>query len=153
MYLTWWLWALEIHHRHHHHHRHQHRGVHVWLRINNSAVLLKPNERTFIMSQIHVDQIAVLTIQAVDSKGNPVSAAFDGPPVWTNSNEAAATSSVAADGSTDTLTPVGTAVGQSTTASVVATIGGTQFTASIDEAIVAGAVAGIKIVETFQPAP
>lgn len=103
------------------------------------------------MSQLHIDQIVTLSLIAVDSNGNPVGFAPDAPPVWTNSDESVATSVVSGDGLTDTLTPV--KVGGVTTVNVSASIGGVGFSASIDEAVVAGAVAGIKIVETFSPKP
>lgn len=105
------------------------------------------------MSQLHVDQIATLGIMAVDSHGNQVVFKPDAPPVWTNSNDAAAKSAVSADGLTNVLTPIVGADGQVDTASVIVAIGGVQFTASVDETIVAGAIAGIRITEAFSPAP
>jgi len=147
MRLSFWAWFFRWHHEHHEHHRFH---PHVWLQINQTAILLNSLERTHAMSQIHIDQVCTLSLVAVDSKGNQVALNPDAPPNWTNSDESAATSAVSADGLTDTLTPV--AVGKTTTVNVSVSIGGVIFTASIDEAVVAGAVAGIKIVETFAPA-
>lgn len=133
--------------------RHRHRGLHLWLVLrqdrNQIAILLKPRERAFVMSQLHVDQVVTLGIMAVDSRGNQVKFTPDTTPVWTNSNDAAATSKVSPDGLTNVLTPVAGGEGQVDTASVVVVIGGVQFTASVDETIVSGGVAGIKITETF----
>lgn len=105
------------------------------------------------MSQLHVDQVVTLGLMAVDSKGNQVKFVPDAPPVWTNSNNAAATAAVSADGLTDVVTPVAGSEGQVDTVSVVVSVGGVQFTASVDETVVAGAIAGVKITETFSPAP
>jgi len=121
--------------------------------IGQTAVLMHPRERTIVMSQLHVDQIVTLGIVAVDAKGNQVAFVPDSPPIWVNSNEAAAKSAVAVDGLTNVLTPLADAVGQSTTASVVVTVGGVQFTASVDELIVAGTLAGVKITESFSAPP
>lgn len=136
---------------------HRHRGLHLWLVLKQDrsrvAILLHPKERTFIMSQLHVDQVVTLGLMAVDSKGNQVKFVPDAPPVWTNSNNAAATAAVSADGLTDVVTPVAGSEGQVDTVSVVVSVGGVQFTASVDETVVAGAIAGVKITETFSPAP
>jgi hypothetical protein len=137
-----------------HKHGHQHPGKtrHYWLKIAQLAILLVENKELFIMSQLHVDQTVSLSLQASDAAGNMVKFTPDAPPTWVNSNPAAATDAVAADGLTDVLTPVAGATGQTTTVTVSVVIGGVTFTATIDEAIVAGAIAGVKIVETFSPA-
>jgi hypothetical protein len=138
-------------------HRHRHKSLHLWLSIRQGrgrmVILLNPRERTVVMSQLHVDQIVTLGIIAVDSKGNQVKFAPDAAPLWTNSNNAAATSVVSPDGLSNVLTPVAGAVGQVDTVTVVVVIGGVTFTATIDETVVAGAVAGVKITEAFSPAP
>lgn len=134
-------------------HRHPHPHIHVWLQINhNVAVLLNPHRETFVMSQLHVDQTVTLSLIAVDSAGTQVPFKPDAPPVWTNSDESVATSAVSPDGLTDTLTPTD-AVGGVTTVNVSVLIGGVPFSATVDETVVAGAIAGIKIVETFAPKP
>ena len=144
------LWAVFFR-WHHRHHKHHHFHPHVWLRVGQTAILLNSLERTYVMSQLHIDQIVTLSLVAVDAKGNPVTLTPDSPPVWTNTDETAASSAVSADGLTDVLTPV--TVGKTTTVNVSVAIGGVTFTATIDEAVVAGAVAGVKIVETFSPKP
>lgn len=126
--------------------------IYIWLRINDTAIMLRPNQRTYVMSQLHTDQIVTLSLQAVDSQGNIVDATFENTQ-WSNSNEAAAASKVSDDGLTDTLTPGSGAIGQATTVSVSTQIGGVTFTASITETIVAGAVAGVQLIETFSPKP
>lgn len=99
---------------------------------------------------LHIDQIGNLSIVADDSKLNVVSpVTFDSPPVWTNSNPAAATLVASTDGTTAVLTPV--AAGLVTTVGVSASVAGVSFSASDDVSIVSGAVASISIVLT--PAP
>lgn len=125
------------------------RHTSVWLRINTSSSLLAPYVETFIMSNIRLDQTAALSVEALDAFGNPVPAVFDAPPVWANSNDAAAT--LAVTGNTAVLTPAAGSVGQSTTVSVVATIGGAPFSASIDYTVTGAAVASIRIVAVLNP--
>lgn len=100
-------------------------------------------------TNIHIDQIDTISIQAVDASGNVVPVTYDSPPVWTNSNPAAATNVVSADGTTNVVTPVASAIGQTTTIGVTAIISGTTFTASNDYTIIAGTVASIRLVDTF----
>ena len=102
------------------------------------------------MSDIRLDQTATLAVEAIDAFGNPVPAAFDSPPAWTNSNNAAATLAVSGDSAT--LTPVAGGVGQSTTVTVTASIGGAPFSGSIDYTVVSGVIVGIRIVATLNPA-
>lgn len=149
----WWHAAMKEHHHRRHHHRHHGRlPFSVWLGINRTLVFLPPNQETFILSQLHDDQVDNLSIQAVDAKGNIVSpVAFDSPPTWTNSDDTAATVAASADGTTAVVTPV--KVGGTTTVSVSASIAGTVFTASTQITVVTGAVAGISIVETFGAPP
>lgn len=122
-----------------------------WLRIGSLAILLEKDKEPFIMSQLHIDQTVSISIVATDVAGNTVAFTPDAPPIWTNSNPAAATDAVSADGLSDVLTPV--AVGLTTSVGVSVVIGGVTFTATIDEAVVEGAIAGIKLVETFSPKP
>jgi hypothetical protein len=121
----------------------------VWLHIGNTAILLEPHREGFIMTDIRQDQTATLSVEAIDALGNPVPGIFDSPPVWTNSNDAAATLSVTGD--VATLTPVAGAVGQSTTVSVTASIGGAPFSASIGFTDIAALIAGIRIVVALNP--
>lgn len=127
----------------------------IWLYIgepgNAFAVRLNSFERTEIMSQLHADQIVTLSLQAVDANGNLVEFMPDVEPVWDNSDAGAAEMEVSEDGLTAVLTPH--LVGSSTTVSVTLSIDGVTFSASIVEDVVSGAVAGIRIVETFSPAP
>lgn len=104
------------------------------------------------MSQLHIDQFDNLSLAAVDAKGNVVSPIpFDSAPVWTNSDDTAATLAAATDGLSASLTPV--KAGGVTTVTVSASIAGTPFSATLDVSVVAGAVAGLSIVETFSPTP
>ena len=104
------------------------------------------------MSQLHIDQIVTLSLLVTDVAGNIVNTPFDSAPVWAPSSDPTAAVGVpSADGLTDVVTPAGNAVGKVATFSVSAIIGGTTFTASVDESIVAGAAAAVKIVETFSP--
>lgn len=128
------------------------RRIRVWLGIGETRVLMRPNEGMFTMSNLRLDQTVTLSIEAVDAAGNPVPAVFDAPPSWSNSAESVATMAVAADSLTAVLTPVAGSLGQSTTVTVSAVIGGATFSATMDYTITAGAVAGIRIVETFNPA-
>lgn len=124
--------------------------VHVWLRVGDLAVLLRPNQRMYIMSQLHVDQTVALALQATDIFGNIVDALFENTQ-WLNSDETVAKSTVSADGNSVMLDPVSNAVGKFTTVNVSTQIGGVAFTASVTESVVAGAVANLVIVETFSP--
>jgi len=106
------------------------------------------------MSELHKRETVKLSIIARDVAGVPVQFVPDSPPVWTNSNPAAATDAVAADGLSDVLTPVPTAnIGDVTSVGLTVIIKGIAFTATIDETIVDGNVASIEIVETFTPNP
>lgn len=132
----------------HHHHEHCHRGVFYWFVSSKTAVLLYP-ERTMHMSDtIHIDQIDNLSLVADDANLNVVPFTPDAPPVWTNSNPAAATLVASADGLTAVLTPVAIGV---TTVGVSLQIGGVTFSASDDISVVTGPVASISIIAT--PAP
>lgn len=101
------------------------------------------------MSQLHIDQKAVLGIRARDVAGNVVPFTPDAPPTWSGNNPLAATEEVSADGLTDTLTPV--TVGLTTDLLVEVLIGGQKFSATISENVVEGAVASVEITETFIP--
>lgn len=131
-------------------HTHSRFPIHIWLRINDLAILLRPNERMYVMSQLHVDQSVVLSLQATDVFGNLVDATFENTQ-WANSDETAAVSTTGADGNSLSLVPAGNAVGKSTTVNMTTNIGGAVFTASVTESIVAGDVAAVAIVETFSP--
>lgn len=136
---------------------HRHRGLRLWLTLeqgrNKTAILLYPRERAFVMSKLPVDQIVTLGIIAVDSKGNQSPFTPDAPPAWTNSNSAAASSATSADGMTNVVTPGAAAVGLVDTVTVTLDVGGVRFTATVDETIVVGAIVGVRITETFSPAP
>lgn len=138
-------WLLRMRHRHHHR---RPRHIRVWLTINQTAILLEPFREAFIMSDIRLDQTGALSIQAVDVFGNPTPAVIDSV-TWSNSNDSAATLAVA--GNDATLTPVAGGIGQSTTVTAVATIGGATFSATTDFSVIAGAVAGVAIVTVLNP--
>lgn len=100
------------------------------------------------MSDIRLDQTGALSIRAVDVFGNPTPAVIDSV-TWSNSNDAAAT--LAVSGNDATLAPVATGVGQSTTVTANASIGGAAFSATTEFSVIAGAVAGITIVTALSP--
>jgi hypothetical protein len=133
----------------HRHYKRCPRHIRVWLTIGSTAILLEPFRETFIMANIRLDQTGALSVQAVDVFGNPTPAVIDSV-TWSNSNDAAAT--LAISGNDATLTPVAGAVGQSTTVTANALIGGAAFTATAEFTVTAGAVAGIAIVTTLTPA-
>jgi hypothetical protein len=133
----------------HHHPEHCHDDKFIWFVSNNFAVALQP-ERTINMSDtLHLNQIDNLSIVADDANLNIVPFTPDAPPVWTNSNPAAATMVASADGLTAVLTPVAVGV---TTVGVSVVINKVTFSASDDITIVAGAIASISIVATPAPA-
>lgn len=104
------------------------------------------------MRQIHIDQNDTLSISATDKDGNVVSPlVFDEQPTWSNTDDSAATLTVAPNGQTALLNP--TKVDGVTTVSVQAKIGGVVFNASADYTIISGNVAAIDIVDTFSPKP
>ena len=124
--------------------------IHIWLVHDNGlAIRLIPNRKVHIMQQLHVNETATLSLQAVDVYGNIVDATL-GTPVWSNSNEAAAVSSNPTP-ETLKLDPVTNAVGQETTVDVSVMINGTSFSAQEVFSVVAGPVAGISIVTNFNP--
>lgn len=126
-------------------------AIHLWLvHSNGMAIRLIPNKRITIMQQLHVDERAKLTLQAVDIYGNIVDVSFENVQ-WSNSNDDAAADTVSEDGLSLTLEPVGTAVGGETTVDVTATINGTPFSAQEIFTNVAGAVSGMNIVTNFEP--
>jgi hypothetical protein len=123
-----------------------------WFRTGALAILLEQDWELIMKQQLHVDQQDTLGIQATDVAGTNVPFVPDAVPVWTNSNPAAATLTVAADGLLAVLVPIG-AVGDATSVSVSASIGKSPFTATNDYNLVAGAVAAIAITDTFSPKP
>ena len=125
------------------------RRIRVWFGIGPTNILLRPNEESFIMSNLRLDQTNALSIEAVDANGTAVPSVFDSPPVWTNSNDTKATVAAAADGLTAVVTPV--SLGE-TTVTVSASIGGASFSATLVITVVAGLVVGIRIVENITPA-
>lgn len=136
------------------HDRQRHPRRFFWFRIGGALrILLEPGKEPFIVGQLHVDQKVSLSIVATDVAGNPVKFAPDAAPVWANSNPAAADMTVSNDGLTATLIPKADAVGQVTSVSLAVVIGGVTFTATDDISIVEGAIAGVKIVESFSPNP
>ena len=125
--------------------------LHVWL-LNgeNIAHRLIPNRKVFIMQQLHVNEKATLSLQAVDIYGNLVDVSFENV-LWANSNEAAAVSTVSEDGQTLTLDPAPNGVGMETTVDVTLSINGTPFSAQDQYTLVAGPVSGVSIVTNFNP--
>lgn len=124
--------------------------VHIWLMVDDDVGFrLIPNRKVYAMQQLHVNERATLSIQAVDEFGNLVDATVSNPQ-WTNSNELAAVSSNPTPEQL-LLDPVTNAVGQETTVDVTVQINGVNFSASDQFTIVAGPVAGINLVTNFNP--
>jgi hypothetical protein len=144
--------------RRHYHHRQHHPKRFYWLRLNECGsalrILLEKGKEPFIVSQLHVDQKVTLSIVATDAAGNPVAFKPDAAtppatnPTWTNSNPAA-DMVVSNDGLTAVLTPKADQVGQVTSVSMAVIVDGVTFTATDDLTIVEGAIAGVKLIETF----
>lgn len=100
------------------------------------------------MRDLRLDQTDALSLSGRDSKGNRVVPVFDAPPVWTNSNDAAATIAPSADGAECVVSPA--ALG-ATTVGVTAIIGGHTYTSSLDITVNPGAIVGIDIIEAVSP--
>lgn len=108
------------------------------------------------MSQLPKNLFDNLSLAAVDANGKVVTPIpFDAAPVWTNSNDAAGTLVVSADGLTATLNPVSD--NASTDVNVVGMINAASFGATLHVDIVAGqvtvSVASISIVEKQEATP
>jgi hypothetical protein len=148
----WFAFLLRWHHCHTEHNECHDKHLFVWIRFKETAILLRPNQREFIMRQIHEDTLDTITIAAVDSQGNPVSpVVFDAPPAWTNTDDAVAKLTVAPNALSAVLDPQ--TVDGVTTVSVSVVIGGTTFAARADYTVISGAVASISLVDTFSPRP
>lgn len=155
------IWAIIFERfRRHHRHKHPHR-IHLWLGINDTAIMLHPHEKEMIMSQLHINQVDNLSLAATDASGNPVNPipfTSGTSPQWTNSNPAAAALTVSSDGMTAVVAPIATAAGQSTTVTVSAQIddglgNSNTFEGSVEIDIVSGSVAQLSIVENITVAP
>lgn len=107
--------------------------VHIWLRIDDLAVLMRQNHKMHVMTELPVDEISVISLQAVDAGGNIVANLADIE--WSNSNDDVV--KAAFDGAGIVLEPIDDAVGKNTTVHVSIVIDGTGFSASIGESIVA----------------
>ena len=113
------------HHRHHHHHR-----IMVVFTINETSILLTPNQGTVLMENLNLGQNLSLAIAFLDAAGNPMVTAPtpDAAPSWTQTTPA--TESLTPDSGGMTAQTKSLAVGSdSITVSVV--VGGATFTATL----------------------
>src|ERR1019366_7066700 len=85
------------HHRHHHHHR-----IMVVFTINETSILLTPNQGTVLMENLNLGQNLDLAIAFLDASGNPMVTAptTDAPPSWTQTTPATQSLAVDSDGMT-----------------------------------------------------
>lgn len=97
-----------------------------------------------------LDQLGNLALTVTDHANNPLTVAFDAPPVWGSSAPTVGTIAAAADGVTAILTPV--ALG-GLTVSVSATIGGKSFSGTLDVIVGAGGPANLVVTMTAVPKP
>jgi hypothetical protein len=121
-------------HRHRHRHPrikpHGNRRFFVILIVNETSILMRPNEETIMATIVTIGHKLNLSIQVLDQHGNPMldPSVYDAEPVWANTTPATETLSVAAGGQTATGTPV--SVGTDLV-SLSFAIGGKEFTASL----------------------
>ena len=100
------------------------------LTINETSVLLHPNQENLMATVITLGHKLKLSIQVLDQHANPMltPSVYDADPVWTNSAPATETLSADAGGQSATCTPV--AAGADLV-SLSFAIGGKEFTASL----------------------
>ena len=109
------------------------RGRHrffVFLTVNETRVLLHPNEENFMTTILTMGHKLGLSIQVLDQNGNPMltPVTYDAPPAWTNTTPATETIAASADGQTALGTPVAPGTD---TVSVSFSIGGKSFSATL----------------------
>src|SRR5690242_2032862 len=83
---------------------------------------------------ITVGQTDTITLQAIDTNGNPITLVPDAPPTWTNSDPTKASSAVATDHMSNVVTAL--AAG-STDIGVSLTVNSVPFSATSTETVVA----------------
>jgi len=118
------------------------------LKSSKFSVQLIPNGVTKVSQQLPVGQKDTVTIEAVDANGNVIAFTPDAGPEWSDSAPSEIAEAVSADGLSNVLTAVGPA-GQSATIGVSLKVGGVSYTASDVVTVVAGAIAGIRLVHTL----
>ena len=108
----------------------------VVLIVGEFAVQLIREETIHMATQFTVGQTLPMTIAFLDQNGHAmaVPSVPDAPPVWTNSDDAAATLAPAADGMSANV--LGVAAGNDTV-SLALSVGGMAFSATIDLAVAA----------------
>jgi hypothetical protein len=106
------------------------RRLFVFLKINDTGILLHPNEENFMTTVLTIGHKLGLALQVLDQNGNPMltPVVFDAVPAWSNTTPATETLSVAADGQSATGTPVAPGTDL---VSVSFTIGGVGFSATL----------------------
>ena len=116
--------------RRHHFHNHGKRRFFAFLKINDTSILLHPNEENFMTTVLTIGHKLGLALQVLDQNGNPMltPVTFDAAPVWANTTPATETLSAAADGQSATGTPVAPGADL---ISVSFTIGGVPFSATL----------------------
>ena len=117
----------------------------------NLVLTLKPHGTVHMAQNLPIDKTDTITIQAVDAQGNVVPFTPDAPPVWTDSAPSAVKAAPSADGLSNALT--GLTVGQSSNIGVTMKVAGVTYSATDTVTVVAGAIAGIRLVHTFSPKP
>ena len=123
---------------------------HAYRLVGKTFVLtLKPHGTVHMTENLPIDKTDTITIQAVDAQGNVVPFTPDAPPVWTDSAPSAVKAVPSADGLSDVLT--GLTVGQSSNIGVTMKVAGVTYSAMDTVTVVAGAIAGIKLVHTLTP--
>jgi len=118
------------------------------LKGSKFSVQLIPNGVTKVSQQLPVGHKDTVTIEAIDANGNVIAFTPDAPPVWSDSAPSEVAEAISTDGLSNVLTAVGPA-GQSSTIGVSLKVGGVSYTASDVVTVVAGAIAGIRLVHTL----
>ena len=116
--------------RRHHFRNRDRRRFFVFLKINDTSILLHPNEENFMTTILTIGHKLGLAIQVLDQHGNPYLApvSYDAAPAWANANPEVETLAVATDGQTATGTPVAPGLD---TVSLSFSIGGKVFNATL----------------------
>jgi hypothetical protein len=114
----------------HRHRRHHHHHVLAVFTVNNTSVLLVPNQRTILMTDITLGHGIDMAIAFLDQNGNAMltTPTPDAPPTWTQSTPATESLTVDAGGMTAHTNSL--AVGQDLI-TLGATVGGVAFQATL----------------------
>lgn len=94
--------------------------------------------------QLKVNDQLPISVQAADEFGNPTSANFDSPPVWSSSDSSVAAVSASADGLSAVVTSPNGKLADATI-QVVGTVAGKSVQGSLQLSMVAGDTAEIVL--------